>query len=150
MTTAVVGHMEWIEFVRVERMPVPGEIVHALDAWEEPGGGGAVASVQLAKLAGGSTFFTAVGGDRSGERSRDELTELGVRVEAGPRSEPQRHGFVYVDAAAERTITVIGERMGPRGDDPLPWQELASFDTVYFTAGDAAAARAARQARTLV
>ena len=40
MRVAVVGHVEWVEFARVERVPVAGEIVHALDAWEEPGGGG--------------------------------------------------------------------------------------------------------------
>jgi ribokinase len=150
MKVAVVGHVEWIEFARVERVPVAGEIVHALEAWEEPGGGGAVAAVQLAKLAGGATFFTALGDDRLGHRAHDELTALGVRVEAAFRPDSQRRGFVYVDSGAERTITVIGDRMGPRGDDPLPWDELASYDTVYFTAGDPAAARAARAARTLV
>lgn len=157
MKVAVVGHVEWIEFARVERVPVAGEIVHALEAWEEPGGGGAVAAVQLAKLAGGATFYTALGDDRLGHRAQDELTALGVRVEAAFRPDPQRRGFVYVDSGAERTITVIGDRMGPRGDppsrgagDPLPWDELASYDAVYLTAGDPAAARAARAARTLV
>jgi ribokinase len=134
----------------VEHVPLAGEIVHALEAWEEPGGGGAVAAVQLAKLAGSATFFTALGDDTLGHRAHDALTALGVRVEADFRPEPQRRGFVYVDAGAERTITVIGERMGPRGEDPLPWDELSSFDAVYFTAGDAAAARRARSARTLV
>src|SRR6266436_1935563 len=33
------GHVEWIEFARVVRLPAAGEIVHASDAWEEPGGG---------------------------------------------------------------------------------------------------------------
>ncbi len=63
MRVAVVGHVEWIEFARVERVPRPGEIVHASATWEEPGGGGAVAAVQLAKLAGEATFFTALGDD---------------------------------------------------------------------------------------
>jgi ribokinase len=146
----VVGHVEWIEFARVERVPVAGEIVHALEAWEEPGGGGAVAAVQLAKLAGEATFFTALGDDSLGHRAHDALEALGVRVKAPFRPEPQRRGFVYVDAGAERTITVIGDRMGPRGGDALQWDELASFDAVYFTAGDAAALRAARSARRLV
>jgi ribokinase len=150
MKVGVVGHVEWIEFARVERVPVAGEIVHALEAWEEPGGGGAVAAVQLAKLAGEATFFTALGDDSLGHRAHAALTALGVRVEAAFRPDPQRRGFVYVDAGAERTITVIGDRMGPRGDDPLPWDELASFDAVYLTAGDAAAAHKARAARTLV
>src|SRR4051794_19957160 len=150
MTTAVVGHMEWIEFVRVERMPVAGEIVHASDAWEEPGGGGAVAAVQLAKLAGGATLFTALGDDELGHRAKAELEALGLRVEAAFRPEPQRRALVRGDAGGGRTITVVGARLGPHGDDDLPWHELAETDTVYFTAGDAEAARRARAAKTLV
>ena len=150
MRAAVVGHVEWIEFVRVERMPLAGEIVHAAEAWEEPGGGGAVAAVQLAKLAGGARFFTALGDDELGHRAKAELEALGLTVEAAFRPEPQRRAVVHVDGAGERTITVIGARLGPRGDDPLPWHELAEADCVYFTAGDAEAARRARRARTLV
>jgi len=147
---AVVGHVEWIEFARVERVPAPGEIVHALDSWEEPGGGGAVAAVQLARLAGGCLFLTALGDDEHGQRAARELTELGVRVEAAWRPERQRQAFVFTDAHAERTITVMGDRVGPRGNDPLPWTELDHVDGVYFTAGDADAVRRARAARTLV
>jgi ribokinase len=71
-------------------------------------------------------------------------------VETVWRPEPQRRAFVHVDAAAERTITVIGPRMGPHGDDPLPWDELAEADAVYITAGDLEAIRGARAARNLV
>jgi ribokinase len=147
---AVVGHVEWIEFARVERVPSPGEIVHALDWWEEPGGGGAVAAVQLARLAGDCLFLTALGDDDVGHRAERELKALGVRVEVAWRRQPQRQAFVYTDANAERTITVMGERVGPRGDDPLPWSELNGIDGAYITAGDAHAVRAARGARTLV
>jgi ribokinase len=150
MQAAVVGHVEWIEFVRVERVPLAGEIIHAEEAWEEPGGGGAVAAVQLAKLADGATFFTALGDDQLGHRALSALRELGLRVEAAFRPEPQRRAVVFVDTAGERTITVIGDRLGPSGDDPLPWDELADTDTVYFTAGDPEAASRARRARTLV
>jgi ribokinase len=150
MRAAVVGHVEWIEFGRVDHMPAPGEIVHVSDSWQEPGGGGAVAAVQLAKLAGDATLYVALGGDEIGHRAKRELEALGVRVEAVFRPEPQRRAFVHVDAAGERTITVIGDRLGPRAEDPLPWGELAETDALYFTAGDAGAARAARAARTLV
>ena len=150
MRAAVVGHVEWIEFARVERVPTPGEIVHASDVWEEPGGGGAVSAVQLAKLGGGADFFTALGDDELGRRAFDELTRLGLTVHAAWRPEPQRRAFVHVDGAAERTITVIGERLGPLGADDLPWELLDEVDAVYFTAGDAEAARQARRARTLV
>ncbi|MGI8945779.1 MAG: PfkB family carbohydrate kinase [Thermoleophilaceae bacterium] len=150
MRVAVVGHLEWIEFARVERVPAPGEIVHALETWQEPGGGGAVTAVQLARLAGGAVFYTALGDDPLGHRAHAELSALGVRVEAAWRSEPQRRGFVHVDGDGERTITVIGDRLGPSGADALPWEELRTADAVYFTAGDASAARAARAAGTMV
>jgi ribokinase len=150
MRVAVVGHVEWIEFARVPRVPEPGAIVHASETWEEPGGGGAVASVQLAKLAGGATFFTALGNDALGHRAFAELTALGLRVEAAWRDDPQRRGFVHVDARGERTITVIGDRLGPSGSDDLPWEDLEDADAVYFTAGDASALTHARSARKLV
>jgi ribokinase len=150
MRVAVVGHVEWIEFAVVPHMPVAGEIVHAEETFEEPAGGGPVSAVQLAKLAGDATFYTALGDDELGHRSERRLTELGLQVRAVYRGEPQRRGFVHLDANGERTITVIGSRLGPNGDDPLPWHELAETDAVYFTAGDPAAAQEARRAQTLV
>jgi ribokinase len=147
---AVVGHVEWIELALVERLPLAGEIVRALDSQEEPAGGGAVAAVQLARLAGDCLFLTALGDDDLGRRAKRQLEDMGVRVEAAWRREPQRRAFVHVDARTERTITVIGDRMGPRGDDDLPWEELQAADAVYFTAGDAAAVREARGAAKLV
>jgi ribokinase len=150
MRVAVVGHVEWIELARVAHVPAPGEIVHAVEVWEEPAGGGAVAAVQLARLAGECLFLTALGDDDLGHTAKRGLEALGVRVEAAWRSEPQRRAFVHVDADAERTITVLGTRMGPRADDALPWAELDGVDAVYFTAGDSAALQAARAARKLV
>lgn len=146
----VVGHVEWACFARVERMPRTGEIVHVRDAWEVPAGGGAVVAVQLARLAGEATLFTALGDDELGRRAEDGLRALGVRVEAARRrGQAQRRVFVHVDDAGERTITVIGDRLGPRRRDRLPWAELAEFDAVFFTAGDVGALRAARAAGVL-
>ena len=62
---AVVGHVEWVDFAVVPRLPRPGEILHAGRFWEEAAGGGAVAAVQMAKLAGGALFLTALAGDAS-------------------------------------------------------------------------------------
>jgi ribokinase len=146
----VVGHVEWIEFVEVEHVPVAGEIIHARDAWEEVGGGGAVAAIQLLKLSGEASFFSALGDDHLGHRAERDLQSMGLRVEATFRPTAQRRALTFTDAAGERTITVIGDRLGPRGDDPLPWELLDGADAVYFTAGDDAALRLARRARTLV
>jgi ribokinase len=151
MKCAVIGHVEWIEFATVERVPLPGEIVHAEETWEQAGGGGAVAAVQLSLLADSVLFFTALGADELGRRAKAELEERGVEVHASFVDAPQRRGFTFVDEVGERTITTIGPRLGPRGhDDTLPWHELASCDSVYFCAGDVDALVVARRARVLV
>ena len=150
MRTAVVGHVEWIEFGHVEHVPRAGDIVHATDPWEEPGGGGAVSAVQLARLAGECTLYTALGEDDRGATSRRRLTELGVRVESATRDEPTRRGVVLVDANGERTITTLGRRLEPTTADRLQWNELEGVGAVYFTAGNAGALREARRAHVLV
>lgn len=149
MRVAVVGHVEWVEFLRVPHVPGAGEIVHATEWWSEPAGGGAVAAVQLAKLAGAADFFTALGDDELGRRAFEQLSALGLRVHAAWRDEQQRRAETFVDDSGERTITVIGDRLVPQGSDPLPWDELAGMDGVYFTGGDVEALRAARAARVL-
>lgn len=148
---AVVGHVEWIEFVEVERVPAAGEIVSATASWEEAGGGGSVAAIQLSKLADSVLFFTALGVGDLGRRARAELEERGIEVHPTFVDAPQRRGITFVDDAAERTITTIGHKLHPRGhDDSLPWRELARCDAVYFCAGDADALLHARRGRVLV
>lgn len=147
---AVVGHVEVVEFARVERVPRPGEIVQAGETWVEAGGGGAVSALELLRLAGDVTFFTALGDDEVGHRAEGELRAQGLRLQRVYRDEPQRRGFTYLDDHGERTITVIGRKLVPRGDDPLPWWELDDIDAVYFCGGDTGALREARRARVLV
>jgi ribokinase len=148
--TAVVGHIEWIDFASVDHVPTRGEIIHADDTFAEPAGGGAVAAVQLFRLSGDAVLFTALGDDDLGHRSKERLEELGVRVEATFKPTNQRRGFTFLDATGERTITVMGDRLGPSRDDPLPWDELSGIDAVYFTAGDQGSLEAARQAGVVV
>ena len=150
MRVAVVGHVEWIRFARVERVPVFGEIAHSTESWEQVGGGGGVAAIQLALLAEEVTLFTALGNDELGRRSREELEARGVHVHAAVEAAPQRWAFTHVDAAGERTITTVGAKQRPRGhDDRLPWHELAEMDAVLFIAGDIDALHAARRAPVL-
>jgi ribokinase len=151
MKAAVVGHVEWIEFVEVEHVPRGGEIVAASDSWEEAGGGGSVAAVQFAQLADSIAFFTVLGTDEHGSRAKEELEGRGIQVHAARVETPQRRGIVFLEESGERTITTIGPKIGPRGhDDALPWHELAGCDAVYFCAGDVDAVRAARRATVLV
>ena len=147
---AVVGHVEWAEFVPVERVPRSGEIVGAADSWQEAGGGGSVAAVQLSLLADSVIFLTVLGTDELGRRAFTELGERGIDVRASFVDVPQRRALTFVEATGERTITTIGPKLGPRGhDDTLPWHELARCDAVYFCAGDVDALVAARRARVL-
>ncbi len=149
---AVVGHVEWVEFARVQQMPWPGEIVEGGGLFQEPAGGGAVAAVQMARLCGSATLFTALGDDELGGLAHARLEELGVRVRAVTRAAPTRRALTLVDETSEheRTIITLGERLEPSGEDSgLHWAELADMDAVYFTAGDLAALRAARRAPRL-
>src|SRR5256885_5121101 len=97
MRVAVVGHVEWVEFARVEAVSRPGEIAHAFETWEEPAGGGAVAAAQLARLAGSCSLFTALGSDDLGRRSRPELGRLGGGGRAISEGGPPRRAFTHVD-----------------------------------------------------
>jgi ribokinase len=150
MRVAVVGHVEWIRFARVERVPASGDIAHSFEDWEEAGGGGAVGAVQLALLADEAHLFTVLGDDELGRRSRAELEARGVVVHDATDEQPQRWAFTHVDERGERTITTVGSKLRPRGhDDRLPWHELASMDAVHFVAGDVDALVHARRARIL-
>jgi ribokinase len=142
---AVVGHVEWVEFARVPRMPGSGEIVHASEVWEEPAGGGAVVARQLALLNGGCSFFTALGDDPLGHAAAERLRSLSMDIHVQwPCMSMTRRAWTHVDSAGERTITVLGEKLLPTG----PF-ELADFDLVFFVSGNVEALRSARRARFL-
>jgi ribokinase len=99
-------------------MPAAGEIVHAERVWEEPAGGGAVVARQLALLAGRCELFTALGEDALGEESVRRLATLGVDVHVRWGGQTRR-AWTHVDADGERTITVLGDKLLPRGPLPL-------------------------------
>jgi ribokinase len=143
MRRAVVGHVEWVEFVEVDRVPAPGQIAHGTDSWSEPAGGGAVVAAQLKKLNGTCTFHTALGEDELGRRSAERLAELGLDLDV-QWTGTTRRALVHVDRDRERTITTVGPKLLPAG--PLP---LEGFDGVFFVAGDTGALHSARRARFL-
>jgi ribokinase len=145
-----VGHVEWIRFARVDRVPGAGEIAHSYEDWEQAGGGGGVAALQLASLAEEASLFTVLGDDEVGTRSKAEFEERGVRVHAAIEPSATRWALTQVDEHGERTITTVGPKLRPRGhDDRLPWHELAEMDAVLFVAGDVDALVRSRRARVL-
>ncbi len=150
MRVAVVGHVEWVDFVEVQRLPREGEVLGALDAFARAAGGGGVAAVVLAELGAEVDFFCALGDDDHGRAAATQLTERGVNVLVAWRDAPTRRAITMLREGGERTIVTIGERLEPVGSDALDWDRLAEAQGVYFTAGDVAALEYARRARVLV
>ncbi|MGN6378634.1 MAG: PfkB family carbohydrate kinase [Gaiellales bacterium] len=147
MRLAVIGHVEWVTFAHAPFVPTAGQIVHLDDLLDQAGGGGAVTAIALARMGADVTFYTALGADVPAQSA---LESLGVRVYAAHRDHNQTRVLALVDPAGERTLYVIGENDHPTADDPLPWDELAEADGVYFTGQDPRTLRLARRAPVLV
>ena len=147
MRIAVIGHIEWVTHARAPFIPTAGQIVHLTDPLDEPAGGGAVSAAALVRMGAEVTFFTAVGNDGL---SVPILTRLGIRVLAAERPRPQTRAVTMRDPSGERTIIVVGENMHPDADDPLPWEELAEQDGVYFSGLDPRTLVLARAAPAVV
>jgi ribokinase len=145
----VIGHVEWLTHAR-GRLPPQGEISMLEEPFDEPGGGGAVSAVQMAKLGAECLFFTATGDDEAGRSIAGALEAQGVRVLAARRTGPHARALSVTDGSWDRAILVIGLAPWPTLDDPLPWDELATCEAVYFTGRDPGTLRAARAARRVV
>ena len=111
---AVVGHTEWVEFLRVPHLPQPGQILHAEALLAQPAGGGAVAAVQLARLTGEAHFITALGRDALGEQALERLNALGLKVSVVWRDQPTRRAITFIDADGERVRGAEPARSGTR------------------------------------
>lgn len=147
---AVVGHVEWVDFIPVPHHPAAGEVMHAEGCFTRAAGGGGVSAVVLAELSSRLDFFCALGDDVHGHAAADQLSTRGVDVHVAWRKEPTRRAVTLLEGHMERTIITIGKRLDPFGSDELPWERLERADGVYFTAGDGEALRRARAARVLV
>ena len=65
---AVIGHIEWINFLKVDLLPEPGIITHANTSLELPAGGGALIAKTLYELSNNEIhFFTSLGKDYYGD-----------------------------------------------------------------------------------
>jgi ribokinase len=147
---AVVGHVEWVDFVQMAGFPPRGAVTHAQGAFTHAGGGGVVAAAVLADLGAEVDFFCALGRDANGRAAAKEMEHRGVRMHVAWRDQPTRRVITLLEPGGRRTIVTIGERLEPIGSDRLDWPLLTRADGVYFTAGDRGAAHHARQARVMV
>lgn len=147
---AVIGHVEWVDFLPVPRFPPRGQVIHAEGGSARAGGGGAVAALAMAELGAEVDFFCALGDDSNGHAAQAELAQRGVRMHVAWRDQPTRRAITLLEPDGERTIITLGERLEPRGDDDLDWDRVNDAASVYFTAGDAGALRRARRSPVVV
>ena len=147
---AVIGHIEWINFLKVDNLPQPGIISHAEKSFEIPAGGGTVIAKTLNDLTNNQVhFFTSLGQDYFGKKSYQILNEMGMNLHVAWREKATRRGFSLIDKRGERSITVIGERLEPCLNDQLEWEILKDMDGVFVTAGDVNVLKEARLSKVL-
>ena len=147
---AVIGHIEWVTFLKVDQLPIAGQISHAKDCLEEAAGGAAVAAVQMARLINGPVdLITSLGKDTYGEKCYERLTKLGLNLKVAWREKSTRKGISLISKDGERAITVVGERLQPIASDNLPWNDMKNYDGIFVTATDKEGLRLARKARFL-
>ena len=147
---AVIGHIEWINFLKVDSLPKPGIITHAKKSLELPAGGGALIAKTLNELSNNEIhFFTSLGKDYYGEKSFEFFKNIGINIHVAWRSEPTRKGFSLIDKNGERSITIIGKRLAPSFNDDLDWNILCDMDGIFITAGDNNLFKKAREANIL-
>ena len=150
LNLAVVGHVEWINFLKVDQLPKPGVISHSEKSLEYPAGGGSIIAKTLSELTLNQIhFFTALGNDDYGDRCFKILSNMGIKLHVAWRDKPTRRGFSMIDSQGERAITVIGERLAPNYRDNLDWDILKKMDGIFITASDSEIFKMARSASIL-
>ena len=147
---AVIGHIEWINFLSVDKLPNPGIITHAKKSIELPAGGGSLIAKTLSELTNNEVhFFTSLGNDYYGKKSCEYFEKVGLKLHIAWRNEPTRKGFSIIDNHGERSITIIGKRLSPSFSDNLDWNLLEDMDGIFITAGDIDIFKKSREAKIL-
>ena len=147
---AVIGHIEWINFLEVDQLPEPGLISHSTKSLEFPAGGGSVIAKRLRELTNSEVhFFTALGNDFYGNQSFKILEKMGIKLHVAWCDKPTRKGFSLIDSEGERSITIIGDRLAPTHKDNLDWSILNEMDGVFITAADMQIFKKSRIAKIL-
>ena len=128
MRVAVVGHVEWIRFARVDHAAGPRR-----DRRTRPTTGSrraaaaAVAAIQLALLADEAHLFTALGDDELGRRVARRSSRSAASTSTRPLDpRPQRWAFTHVRRGRRADDHDGRARSCARAghDDRLPWHEL--------------------------
>jgi ribokinase len=137
----VLGHVEWVECALAES----GAVV-----WRGAAGAAVGAAATAGHLGAEVELLCTVGGDALAEEARAGLAALPLRAHVVARAAAQRRVEVAIDAAGERRLRLLGEKLPVRGDDRLPWHLVDDAAVVFAVAADAPALRRGRAAATLV
>jgi ribokinase len=149
-TVVVIGHVEWVEFLRVEHLPRAGGLQPAVREPARAGGSAVIAASVIAEHGAEVHFIGAVGDDDEGEQAIRQLRDRGVQVTVARRSGATRRVLALLDGSGERSILTVGQRWAPAVRDNLAWDRLYHADGAYVTAGDASVLGLARNAAVLV
>ena len=134
---AVIGHVEWMNFLEVDSLPKAGLISHSKRSLEMPAGGGGVIAKTLREITTGDVhFFTSLGHDFYGIQTKEIFKKMGIHLHIAWRNSPTRKGISLVDQSGERSITIVGDRLAPSSKDNLNWELIKEMDGVFITAGD--------------
>jgi len=92
---AVVGHVEWMNFLKVDQLPKPGVISHSKKSFESPAGGGSIIAKTLSELTINQIhFFTSLGNDDYGEKCFKILSKMGIKLHVAWRDNLLEEGLV--------------------------------------------------------
>ena len=147
---AVIGHVEWINFLKVNNLPKAGLITHSKNSLEMPAGGGGVIAKTLREMTNGDVhFFTSLGKDFYGNKTKEIFEKMDINLHIAWRDAPTRKGFSLVDNSGERSIIINGDRLAPSSEDSLNWSILKEMDGIFITAGDEEILKKARSCKIL-
>ena len=132
---AVIGSINMDMTAAAERIPRPGETVHAQSLRYLPGGKGANQAVSAARLGGNVTMFGCVGGDAFGPQLLENLRANGVNADHVGVVEGESTGLAMIVVGEnDNAITVIPGANGRVSPDYVDrcWPEIEKADVVLL------------------
>ncbi len=101
-----IGSYNVDHYLVVERLPLPGETVRAVNSYTGHGGKGSNQAVSAARLGASSRLVAALGSDPEGSRALEFLASEGVDV-SGVSVKPSRTGRAYIVVSGRQNLIVV-------------------------------------------
>lgn len=106
----VVGSLNMDTFIKVEKLPKPGETLHGISIHKFPGGKGANQAIALARLGNSVSMVGKVGNDPDGEKLKQCLNDNGIDAShlSTVNDKPTGSATIVVDRNGNNQIIVFG------------------------------------------